>query len=261
MKGLYKIILRKDLKVVLGNKMIWLPMLILPVIFAVIFPTVFFIIAQFPDSTNDLGGLASKLGIDTGQYNDSQLLLLFVFNYMMPTFFLLIPILSASVLAGSSFVGERENKTIETLLYSPIKVRDLFLAKIYGSFIPAYAVTLFSFILFSIVTMIGQGFYFAEWFFPNLKWAVLILWVSPAISIFAILIMIISSAKSKNFQEEQQKIALIILPVIALTIGQATGLFTLGTLVLIILGLVIFIVNYLLLTAAANSFVPEKLIK
>jgi hypothetical protein len=73
--------------------------------------------------------------------------------------------------------------------------------------------------------------------------------------------MIVTSAKSKNFQEAQQKVVLIVLPVVVLTIGQATGLFALNTLILAILGLVVFLLNYILLTAAANSFVPEKLIK
>lgn len=261
MKGLYKIILWKDLKVIINNKMMWVPMLILPVIFTVFIPALFFVLAQFPESSSDFKEFGTMLGNEAVGLDDSQLLIYFAINYMMPSFFLIIPILSASVIAGTGFVGEKEHKTIETLLYSPIKVRDLFLAKIAGAFIPAYAVTLISFLLFSIVVMIGQGFYFENYFFPNLKWLVLILWVSPAFAVLSILIMIVASAKSKNFQEAQQKVVLIILPVVVLTIGQATGLFALNTLLLAILGLVVFLLNYILLTAASNSFVPEKLIK
>lgn len=261
MKNLYKIILKKDLKVVFSNKMIWIPMIIMPAIFVIFFPVLFFVLAGLPEGADDFSEIASKLGPEIALMNASQLMIYFSFNFMMPTFFLLIPIISSSVIAGSSFVGEKEHKTIETLLYSPIKIRDLFLAKVFGSFIPSYGVTLISFVLFSIVTMIGQSFYFEEGFFPNTKWFVLIFWVCPAISILAILLMIISSAKSKNFQESQQKIVLIILPVILLTVGQATGLFALDTLILLILGFVLFVINYILLTAASNSFVPEKLIK
>lgn len=261
MKGLYKIILRKDLRVIMSNKMMWVPMLVLPVIFTVLIPAMFFILAQFPESSNDFKEIGSILGNEAAGFNDSQLILYFCINFMMPSLFLIIPIMSASVIAGTGFVAEKEHKTIETLLYSPIKVRDLFIAKIYAAFIPSFAVTLISFIVFSIVVMIGQSFSFDDFFFPNLKWTILIFWVSPAISILAILIMIVTSAKSKNFQEAQQKVIFIILPVIVLTIGQATGLFALSTLILVILGLVIFLLNYILLTAAANSFVPEKLIK
>ena len=261
MKGLYKIILKKDLRVVLSNKMMWVPMLILPVIFTIIIPAALFIVAQFPESSNDFKEIGSILGDEAAGLNDSQLLIYFAVNFMMPGFFLIIPIMSASVIAGSGFITEREHKTIETLLYSPIKVKDLFIAKIYAAFIPAYAVTLISFILFSIVIIIGQSFYFDNFFFPNFKWAVLILWVSPAVAILAILIMIVASAKSKNFQEAQQRVVFIILPVILLIIGQVSGLFALNTLLLAILGLAIFLLNYILLTAAANSFVPEKLIK
>ena len=262
MKSIYGIIARKDLKVVMGNKMIWLPMAILPILFAVIFPVVIFIIAQFPDNSSDLQDLSSKLGdASMAGYDSAQLLIYYSINLMMPGLFLMIPIITASVTAGSSFVGEREHKTIESLLYAPVRIRDLFTAKMIGAFIPSYCITLISFILFSLITIIGQGFYFDNYFFPNWKWMVLIFWLSPAISVLAITVMVIASAKSKTFQEAQQKIVFIVLPVILLIVGQASGLFYLGTLALLILGLAVFILNYLLLIAASNSFVPEKLIK
>ena len=43
-----------------------------------------------------------------------------ILNYILPVFFLMIPIMTASIMAASSFVGEKEKHTLETLLYCPL---------------------------------------------------------------------------------------------------------------------------------------------
>ena len=44
----------------------------------------------------------------------------------------------SSVVAASSFVGEKERKTLESLLYTPIDIASLFWGKLLSAFIPAY---------------------------------------------------------------------------------------------------------------------------
>lgn len=39
---------------------------------------------------------------------------------------LMIPVMASSVMAASSFVGEKEKHTLETLLYSPLSLKQLF---------------------------------------------------------------------------------------------------------------------------------------
>lgn len=47
----------------------------------------------------------------------------------------------SNVIATASFVGEREQKTIEGLLYTPLNRQELLLGKIVASFAPATVIT------------------------------------------------------------------------------------------------------------------------
>lgn len=47
---------------------------------------------------------------------------------------MIIPIMASSVMAASSFVGEKEKHTLETLLYSPLSLGRLFQSKILAGF-------------------------------------------------------------------------------------------------------------------------------
>ena len=49
-----------------------------------------------------------------------------ILNFILPVFFLIIPIMTASIMAASSFVGEKEKHTLETLLYCPMSVKQIF---------------------------------------------------------------------------------------------------------------------------------------
>jgi len=68
------------------------------------------------------------------------------------------------------------------------------------------------------------------------------------------------SAKSKTFQEAQQLAGLIVLPIILLAVGQITGILLLTNMVLIIIGTIIFIIDYILLQKIAKNFTAENLI-
>lgn len=261
MNKVYRVLAEKDMKVLFSNRIMWMPMLIIPLLFTILIPSAIFITAGFTGSMgSEMDDMKSLVKHAPEGYTQPQLFIYFTINFLLPGIFLIIPIMLSSVLAGNSFVGERENKTIETLLYSPLSIKELFTAKILGTLIPSYLFTLLSFIVFSVIVLIGQAYYFQNFFFPNWSWAVLIFWLSPAVSLLGITLMVSTSAKSKTFQEAQQRVLFIILPVIMLVLGQATGLFYLDALILFIIGAVVFIIDYFLLTIGASNYIPEKLV-
>lgn len=52
---------------------------------------------------------------------------------------------ASSVMAASSFVGEKEKHTLETLLYSPLSLKQLFQSKILAGFLVGMMVSYISF--------------------------------------------------------------------------------------------------------------------
>lgn len=179
---------------------------------------------------------------------------------MFPTLFLLIPVMAASVLAGSTFVGERERHTLESILYAPITARELFVAKVVGAVVPGCAVTLASVLAFGVVVDAGSWALAGVLLFPTVKWALVVLWLAPAVALLALTLMVLVSARAQTFQEAQQFSVLVVLPIILLVIGQATGVMILGTTTLAVAGAVVFALDAFLVRLAAGRFTAERLL-
>jgi len=261
MKAAPKAMILKDIKEVTGSRQMLIPMIIVPVIMMLVLPLTLIIGARYGVSgINGMDVMVKALGNRFSDLNNAQLLFVIALNYMFPVFFLLIPVMSGSIIAAGSFVGEKEHKTMESLFYTPISIRELFNAKIIGTAIPAYGVTLLSAVVFGIVMNIGGWIYFGRLVFPSIKWLILILWVSPAFTVLSVYFMVLVSSKANTFQEAQQMSVFIILPVLFLLVGQMTGLFVLNEIILGGIGTVVWILDYLLMKTAAARFVPEKLV-
>lgn len=259
-----KALIYKDIHEITSSKQVFLPMTIVPVVLTVIIPLGVLIGANFigNDSSmlKQLGPLINKLPSEYTAYNPAQLLIKIVINYMFPAYFLIIPIMCSGIMGASSFVGEKEHKTLETLLYTPISMEQLLRSKILGVFIPSYIITLVSFVAFGLLINIGGYIYFKDLIFPNLKWILIILWISPAMSLLSLILTVMVSAKAQTFQEAQQVSGLLVLPVILILVGQMTGVLMLSNLVMLIAGVVLLILDVLLIKRISSKFVPEKLI-
>ena len=254
-------IIKKDIKEIISSKQTMIPMILLPVIFAVILPIGLLFGAQFGmEGVNGMDELVEIFKEMFKTRNDTQLIVEIMMNYMFPILFLLIPVMTTSIIGAGSFVGEKERKTMESLLYTPITLKELFIAKTAGVAIPAYFITLVSSIVFGIIMNIGGWIYFGRMIFPNLKWVLLILWVCPAITMLGLSFMVLISAKAKTFQDAQQMSGLIVLPIIFVLIGQLTGLFLLNEAILFGVGAFLYALDYVLMRNATRTFVPEKLV-
>ncbi|WP_246615463.1 ATP-binding cassette domain-containing protein [Clostridium thailandense] len=157
-------------------------------------------------------------------------------------------------------VGEKEHKTMESLLYTPISMEQLLRAKILGVFVPSYIITLVSFIAFGIIFNIGGFIYFGGLIFPDIKWLITIFWICPVINLLSLVFTVMVSAKSETFQEAQQVSGLLVIPVILILVGQMTGVLLISKVMMFIGGGVLLILDYVLIKRISSKFIPEKLI-
>ncbi|MEQ8155064.1 MAG: ABC transporter permease subunit [Clostridiaceae bacterium] len=259
-----KALIYKDLNEITSSKQVILPMLIVPVVLTVLVPAVFLIAINYMGNDSsmirDLGPLLKKLPSEYMAYSPAQFVIKVIINFMFPSYFLIIPIMCSGIIGACSFVGEREHKTMETLLYTPISMEQLLRAKILGVFIPSYIITLISFIAFGIVINAGGFIHFAKLIFPDIKWLIIILWISPAINLLSLIFTVMISAKSKTFQEAQQVSGLLVIPLILVLVGQMTGVLMFSNLVMFIAGAVMLMLDYILIKRISSKFIPEKLI-
>lgn len=259
-----KALIFKDINEITSSKRVIMPMTIVPIILVLIIPLGILIGASFIGNDSDMftkmAPLLEKLPSKYATYTPAQLLIKVAVDFMFPSYFLIIPIMCSGVIGASSFVGEKEHKTLESLLYTPISMEQLLRAKILGVFVPSYIVTFISFIVFGIIFNVGGFIYFGGLIFPDIKWLIIIFWISPAINLLSLIFTVMVSAKSETFQEAQQVSGLLVIPVILVLVGQMTGVLLLSNLVMFIGGSFLLIIDYILIKRIASNFIPEKLI-
>lgn len=255
-------LIKKDIRGITSNKQVFMVMLIVPLALTIVLPSILvFVTALVPDAASDFQTLLNMLPITEREGNQDQIILRLVLNKIMPAFFLMIPIMASSVMAASSFVGEKEKHTLETLLYSPLSLKQLFQSKIFAGFSVGMMVSFISFAAMMIVLQIEMLFLTGAGIMPDISWLIVMLLIAPAISLVAIGITVRGSAKAQTIEEAQQRAVFLILPIIALVIGQFTGVILVSTWLLLGMGVVIALLATLLMKGAVGKFTYEKLLR
>lgn len=117
-------IIKKDLKSITTNKQVFVTILMVPLALTIVLPTIFIMMVHFvPLDSLNLQALLEMIPRTGADQDVKQSLIKLLMNNIMPVFFLMIPIMASSVMAASSFVGEKEKQTLETLLYCPLPLK------------------------------------------------------------------------------------------------------------------------------------------
>lgn len=184
-----------------------------------------------------------------------------ILNNIMPIFFVIIPVMAASIMAASSFIGEKEKRTLETLLYCPLSLKQIFQSKVLASFILSMLVSFISFFTMLVVVEIEILLMTGSMLFPDVSWLVTMLVVSPAVSLLAITLIVGGSAKAQTMEESQQRAVFLILPLLLLIVGQFTGIILINTWVLLGVGAVFAVFAVILMKNSMRKFTYEILLR
>ena len=262
-----KAIVRKDLKVVFQNKGVSIPLIVVPVLILGVLPA----LAAFAPALQDIPGspfagldtfveqMPPGLKADLAGYDEMQMIIVLMLVYFLAPMYLILPLMVASVIAADSFAGEKERKTLEALLYTPTTDGELFLAKLLSAWLPALGIAWGGFVLYTLVANLAAWPTMGRVFFPNTMWLVLALWVAPAVAGVGLGVTVLISARAEGFQEAYQLGAVVVLPILLLVIGQATGVMYFSTWLVLLLGLFFWIVDAALLWFGGRTFRRSEL--
>jgi ABC-type Na+ efflux pump permease subunit len=255
-------LIKKDIRSITSNKQVFMVILIVPLALTIVLPSILVIVtALVPDSASDFQALLDMLPITAQEGDQVQIILGLVLNKIMPVFFLLIPIMASSVMAASSFVGEKEKNTLETLLYSPLSLKQLFQAKILAGFSVGMIVSFISFVAMMIVLQIEMLILTGAVILPDISWLIIMLLIAPSISLVSIGITVRGSAKSQTMEEAQQRAVFLVFPIIGLVVGQFTGIILVNSWLLLGIGMVLALIAALIIKNIVGKFTYEKLLK
>lgn len=262
-------IIRKDLMVVTQSKAVMLPMIILPLVLVVVLPVAAgigfgFVDAAGATSSSDVQELLALmpplLQQQMAGYSELQMALVFALRYFFAPLFLILPLMTSSVIAADSFAGEKERKTLEALLYTPTTDRELLVAKLLGAWIPGIVVSFGSFVVYCLVANLVAWPYMHTLIMPDVMWMILALWVAPAAAGLGLGGTVLASTRVNSFQDAYQLGGLVVLPVLALMFGQISGVLFLSAAMMVLIGLVLWLLDAALLVMGERSFRRSELL-
>lgn len=263
-------IAKKDLKEVRQNKAAWGPGIAVPLIFAILMPLLFIILPQVipvEDVERELGDIDVMLrsmppamqALFEGRSLE-QMFVLYMAGFTLAPLFLIMPLMFSTVIGSDSFVGERERKTMEALLYAPTSDMELFLGKVLAAVIPAIGLSWLTYLMYIIVVNAASYPLFGEIWFPLPTWYPLMLWMTPALAVLGISATVLISSRVRTFMEAYQMSASLVVLVLALVIGQVTGVLFLGVGTALVIGTVIWLVDAALIYISVKKFKRSSLI-
>lgn len=255
-------IIKKDITGIVSNRRMLITLLVVPLVLTIVVPSVFLVTMHFvPAEHADFQKLLDMVPFTVPQGNMEETVAQLMLNYILPVFFLIIPIMAASVMAAASFVGEKEKRTLETLLYCPLSLKQIFYAKVMAAFTLSMLISLFSFVLMLVVLETEGRLLLGSFLIPDLNWLLVMLLVSPAISLIAVTLIVRFSAKAQSMEDAQQGAVFLLLPVLLLLVGQFTGVLLISPWILLGLGLGCALLAWLLLRRSLRRFQYEELLR
>jgi ABC-2 type transport system permease protein len=203
----------------------------------------------------------AKVSLAAGEYPglspDARVQTYFFQQFLLV--FLVIPISVAMTAAAHAVVGEKEARTLEPLLATPLTTAELLVAKVLGALLPAAIVTVPGVLLY-----LGSIAAFAE---PGV-FATMITWRSaaavgllgPGLSLIALQLTVLFSSRVQDEDTARQLAILGVLPFGGLVAAQFTGRFWMTAAGLAFSGLALIGVWLLLLALSVAVFDRDRIL-
>lgn len=257
-------VVRRDLTVVLGSKAVVLPALIVPALLLVVLPLLAGLLPRFVDAAT-LGDLEPLLALLPDERVDRlsddvglQAAELLVTHVLAPMI-LLVPVMFAAVIAADAVAGEKERGTLEGVLLTPLSDRELATAKLLSALVPAVVLGVGGALVYAVVGNLSVGLQVGRPVLPTLEFTLLTLWVGPTFAAAALGAVLLVSVRVGSTQEAFQIGGVVVLPVLALLVTQATGVVLLSPTLLLVTGALVALVAVVLVRSAARSLSRARL--
>jgi ABC-type Na+ efflux pump permease subunit len=252
-----KAVLWKDLLELRKNSgMLW-SMFALPVVIVLVPIGIVWAYTRNPEDPN-LRAVALYYDLTVNADNAARFLVdkvladWFVLYLIMPVF---VPILISS----HAVAGEKEKRTLEPLLSSPVTPLELVIGKSLASLIPSVALCVLAFVFLCIGVDAMAWKLAHEALLPNTMWTFGVLVIAPLFAFFGNGVAVLISARVGDSRLAQQLSGLFVLPLVGLAAGQFGGALKAGSEYYALLGVLVLLLDVGILLAARRLFDRERL--
>ena len=173
--------------------------------------------------------------------------------------FLVAPIVGAVSLAAYSIVGEKQGRTLEPLLTTPMSTGEILIAKVLASFLPSLAIELAGLAVYLLLVG-GLGAPGVAAALITARTVVLVGVVGPLASLTALQLTIAVSSRVNDPRSAQQIAVLLVLPLVMMLVGQIAGAFIVTTGLLVLVGVALAAAWGLLILFSVALFERETIL-
>ena len=249
-------IVEKEIADARKNKMIVISMAMIPILLvAMVLGTAFFML------NSDDGMGEDEMSIIPAELQDMDPVhaFLMMMNDQYLFYFLLIPMMMPVYIAAYSIIGEKETKSLEPLLATPISVWELLVAKSLAAVVPSVVLTWLSF----IVLIVGGYFIMPEPVFLAMirpVWIVGMALLSPLLALFSVFSGVIVSSRMNDPRAAQQVTGIFVVPIIAFSLVVLAGKVFLSVPMVILAAAITLVLDCVVLYFAVKLFQRETIL-
>ena len=249
--------LRQNLTIFLPAVLVTIIAVLMPVFVAVIVP------AATGERLSDSGDLEIALEMykrdpSMRSLDPEAAIQAYVFQYFL-VMLVLGPITSAMSIAASSVIGEKQARTLEPLLVTPITTFELLAGKLLGALLPTLVLSVVSIALYlGVIAAAAHAGVFAALLGPRTLGVVFL--IGPLAAMVALLLAICVSSRVNDPRTAQQLSIFVILPIPALLLGQIFGGIELTGRLILWIALGLFLIDVGLMWLAIRLFDRETIL-
>ena len=202
------------------NKMVLLMMALLPILMVGMIVGTTWFMERVPEEevTN---GEGVSLPVELAHL-DAKTGMMILLNDQYMFYLLLVPLALPVYVAAHSIIGEKETRSLEPLLATPISTAELLIGKVIVAATPAVVLTWLSYVLTAVATyLIANPVVFSALVRP--VWTLSIALHSPLFALLSTSCGVIASSRLNDPRAAQQVTALFILPLIGISLAVLIG--------------------------------------
>ncbi len=159
------------------------------------------------------GTVVKDSSIVTEESSERKEITLTMLNFLL-FFYMIIPAVIPTFVASYSFVGEKNNRSLEPLLATPTTDLELLTGKMLSIFVVTMAATWVSYVISTVLVNTLAFPLLGYYPLPNALWVIGFLLLAPLFCILSISLNVMVSSKVTDVRASQQIGGLIVLPVL-----------------------------------------------
>lgn len=227
----------------------------MPVVVAIVLPNV---VGEPLEDARDLVELARQFPVPTGGLDDRAAVQALLLQLFLPLL-AIVPVVGAMTLVTTSIVGEKQARTLEPLLATPVTALELLAAKTWTALAVALSLEGLGFaLLLSAASLAGEPGVART--LLSARSLALMAAVAPAAALVALTLGAVVSTRAKDARSAQQAGVVVVLPLVAAFVASVNGAVELSTARLLWSAAALVVVAVALALVGARLFDRERIL-